>query len=83
LLELLPKLLTSEPSFVIISCHDDDWSAIKLQEQLLHVLGPTLSATGKCTSGHLVLQATKLPDQELVGNSIAMGTAVRWLRKYT
>mmetsp|Transcript_30054 Transcript_30054/g.42899 ORF Transcript_30054/g.42899 Transcript_30054/m.42899 type:complete len:382 (-) Transcript_30054:375-1520(-) len=73
LLELLPKLLSVDPVFVLISCHDSRWPADRLLEHLEKALNP-LRLGGSYETGPLELHSS------VSSRSLPLGCYVRWSR---
>lgn len=75
LLELLPQLLDKKPSFILITCHDPEWSAEVLERRLFHILKNN-KLYGNFESGNLVIHA----DQSFQppGRDLKLGSYVRW-----
>lgn len=71
LLESVPRLLSDEPSFVLLTAHDARWSLERLQSELLDN-APMLKRTGRIESGAMVLRA------EQGGHDLPLGDFVRW-----
>lgn len=71
LLENVPRLLSDEPAFVLLTAHDARWRLSRLEGELL-AAAPVLSRTGRLESGVMVLRA------EEGGNDLPLGEFVRW-----
>lgn len=78
LFNCIPKLLSDDPKFILITCHDCKWTS----EKLLQALRSSLSYfgdTGKYEHGELIISSHKEPGY-LQGNNLPLGTYVRWSR---
>eukprot|EP01041_Mallomonas_annulata_P008635 gene8635-17811_t len=77
LAELIPSLLSDDPLFVLLSCHDPSWSANRLGMLLGQVMGPVGSL--HCGSMDLEPAAVRNEnDKELYGTGLSCGVYARW-----
>lgn len=80
---MLPKLLSEDPLFVLISCHDQNWPALKLKEYVAGAMR-TLPKhiRGKTEFGNMYLTSKPVPDTTPPKRAnLEMGQFARWLRK--
>lgn len=75
---LIPKLLSDDPKFILITCHDRKWTSQKLLQALRSSLS-YFGDTGKYEHGDLALSAYKVPGF-IRGNNLPLGSYVRWSR---
>ena len=75
---MLPKLLSDDPLFVVISCHDQNWPSLKLQQYVAEAMR-TLPKhiQGKTDFGNMYLTSNAKSDTK----RLIMGQYTRWLRK--
>ena len=74
LLDELRQLLSDEPAFVLLTCHDARWSSSALAEALEGLLDGK-GARSKVEQGSMVLRAAERP-----GRDLPMGEYARWKR---
>jgi 23S rRNA (cytosine1962-C5)-methyltransferase len=77
LLELIPELLSRDPLFVLITCHDEEWTAEGLKKRLFHIFNHH-NLPGNFESGEMVIQADQTYSPP--GKNLKLGTFVRWSR---
>jgi 23S rRNA (cytosine1962-C5)-methyltransferase len=75
LASMLPRMLTKKPAFLLLTCHDPKWTALKLQALLQHTEGMPKKAIYE--SQDMVLRSSQ------GGKDLPMGVSVRasWLMK--
>ena len=78
---LLPSLLSDDPLFIVLSCHDLAWPKDRMHELLYkHTVGSGLG--GKIEVGDLVLTPGKIRDvgagDAARGKALPCGVHVRW-----
>jgi len=76
LVDMFPKLLSSDPAFILLSCHDVDWPHARLAA-LLSTVTSTLGVPGSLESGPMILT----PKRFQGGNPLPLGGFARWTRK--
>lgn len=77
LLAALPRLLSAKPSFVLLTCHDDNWPAATMRDALKDALSPFFKV-GTYEHGDMVLD----PVVGSAGSKLALGSFARWSAKY-
>lgn len=75
LLQLLPDLLSEQPSFVLLTAHDAELGPEALRDALARVLAAARADGGEVEHGELVLRA-----DEPGGVDLRMGAFARWSR---
>ncbi len=73
LLDFIPKLLSKNPLFLILTCHHPDWNDQQLRDELTRVL----SKSNGIESGKLALEASTSFNPK--GRSLELGHYARWL----
>jgi 23S rRNA (cytosine1962-C5)-methyltransferase len=74
LLDELRQVLSDEPAFVLLTCHDARWPALTLAEALEGLLDGK-GARSQVEQGSMVLRAAERP-----GRDLPMGEYARWKR---
>ena len=74
LLDELRQVLSDEPAFVLLTCHDARWPALTLAEALAGLLDGK-GARSQVEQGSMVLRAAERP-----GRDLPMGEYARWKR---
>lgn len=74
--EMLPDLLSDDPLFVLISCHDAKWPERRLTQSLKSSLSH-LSDKGAFSSAFL---STSVDNSRTKDNSLPLGNIARWVR---
>lgn len=75
LVNMIPKLLSDNPAFLLLSCHDIDWPHSRLSS-LLSSVTSKIKVAGTLESGVMSLNP-KVPQR---GNPLPMGAYARWSR---
>lgn len=86
LLEKLSCLLSDDPIFILLSCHDEQWPVERLERVFTHTVLSTNKRLvgGKVEANQLWLHPTQQPttttgkDNVVKGNSLQLGQCVRW-----
>jgi 23S rRNA (cytosine1962-C5)-methyltransferase len=72
LVECFPRLLTNNPSFILLSCHDLYWTPMRLADLLQSTLRSSGFKSGRVDCGEMVLKSSK------GGNPLPMGSFTLW-----
>lgn len=76
LVKSIPKLLTSDAKFILLSCHDQSFTPESLQE----LLRPYVPSNGIFETGEMTLKSC-YTSGPLKGNNLPLGIYCRWHRK--
>jgi 23S rRNA (cytosine1962-C5)-methyltransferase len=72
LVEKFPKLLSDNPCFVLLSCHDLYWTPMRLADILQSTLRSSGYKKGRVDCGEMILKSTR------GGNSLPLGAFALW-----
>ncbi len=72
--ELLPNLLVDDPSFVLLTCHDIQWTSIRLATLLESAL-KSVCTKGRIHHGPMILKSSNSEKH------LKLGSYVRWQHK--
>ena len=72
LVEYFPKLLSNDPCFILLSCHDLYWTPMRLADILQSTLRSQGFKMGRVDCGEMILKSTK------GGNPLPLGSYAIW-----
>lgn len=72
LVECFPKLLSNDPCFILLSCHDLYWTPMRLADILQSTLRSQGFKMGRVDCGEMILKSTK------GGNPLPLGSYAIW-----